>query len=334
MTAADGSIPRVSVAMATHAGAPFIAEQLRSILTQSRPIDELVVVDDASPDDTVAIVERTIAEHAATGAALDVVLLRNDRPLGVTANFERALRAATGEIVALSDQDDRWAADRIERALVELERRPAAELVASDARLVDADGVDGGVRLFAALGIDAARLDAVAGERAVDELLRRNLFTGATMLVRRGLIERSAPFPESWVHDEWLAIAAALGGGIAVVRDPLIDYRQHGGNQIGAAELGVRARIDRLRAPRAARNARLLARAEALAARASELRLERPDVPDSRFADKVAHERARSALPVRRLARVRGVWRLWRSGGYRRFGGGAQDALRDLVQPA
>ncbi len=181
--------------MGTHNGGVYLAEQLASILAQSRPVDEIVLSDDASTDGSVGLAERLVDEHRAEhGDAPAFVLLRNDAALGVTGNFEQALAVASGDVVALADQDDVWRTDRIAVALAALRARPEAELVASDARLVGADGEDLGLRLLETLGIDDEMRERI--ERApLEELLRRNLLTGATMLVTRGLIERARPFP-------------------------------------------------------------------------------------------------------------------------------------------
>ncbi|RXZ45904.1 glycosyltransferase family 2 protein, partial [Agromyces binzhouensis] len=257
----------VSVVMGTHNGARFVGEQVRTILAQTRPVDEIVVSDDASTDDTVAIVERAVREHREAGGAVELNVLRNVEPLGVTANFEQALRAATGDLVALSDQDDVWRPDRVAVAVAAFAERPALQLVAADADLIDAEGAAMAATLFGTLGVDESLRASVDGAAAFDELLRRNLLTGATMMLRRDLVELAAPFPPSWVHDEWLAIVASVSGGIAVSPEPLIGYRQHGANQIGVTSLGWGGRIDRLRAARTERNGRLLARAVALAER-------------------------------------------------------------------
>ncbi|WP_165307781.1 glycosyltransferase family 2 protein, partial [Agromyces binzhouensis] len=253
--------------MGTHNGARFVGEQVRTILAQTRPVDEIVVSDDASTDDTVAIVERAVREHREAGGAVELNVLRNVEPLGVTANFEQALRAATGDLVALSDQDDVWRPDRVAVAVAAFAERPALQLVAADADLIDAEGAAMAATLFGTLGVDESLRASVDGAAAFDELLRRNLLTGATMMLRRDLVELAAPFPPSWVHDEWLAIVASVSGGIAVSPEPLIGYRQHGANQIGVTSLGWGGRIDRLRAARTERNGRLLARAVALAER-------------------------------------------------------------------
>jgi glycosyltransferase involved in cell wall biosynthesis len=332
--AGDGSrSPRVSVAIGTHNGATYLAEQLRSILAQSRPVDEIVVSDDASVDGTPELAEQLLADDRATDAAAPaLVVLRNGVALGVTANFEQALAAASGDLVALCDQDDVWHPDRVARAVDAFAARPGLDLVAADARLVDGAGAPLGSSLFETLGVGPSTRRRLAGDGAFHELLKRNLLTGATMMVSRSLVERARPFPASWVHDEWLAVVASVGGGIAVLAEPVIDYRQHGANQIGVSRLGASGRIDRLREPRSARNARLLDRARDLAERLPAISAgEASVVADVRA--KLAHEQVRAALPEPRLARLGPVWREWRSGRYGRYGLGAQDVLRDLVQP-
>ena len=90
--------------MGTHNGARFIDEQVLSILHQTRPIDEIVVSDDASTDGTVERIEQLVEGHRTAGApAPTLVVKRTSTALGVTANFEQALRAASGDLVLLCD---------------------------------------------------------------------------------------------------------------------------------------------------------------------------------------------------------------------------------------
>ncbi|MDR6904629.1 cellulose synthase/poly-beta-1,6-N-acetylglucosamine synthase-like glycosyltransferase [Agromyces sp. 3263] len=326
--------PRVSVALGTHNGVRFLPQQLESILAQTSPVNEIVLSDDASSDNTTALARQVVAAHrAATDASTpELVVLDNSTALGVTANFEQALRAASGDLIALCDQDDVWHPDRVERALREFAARPGLDLVAAEARLVDDADEPIGSSLFETLGVDDGLRRRLASDAAFEELLKRNVLTGATMMVSRSLVERAAPFPASWVHDEWLAMVASVGGGIAVVAEPLIDYRQHGGNQIGVARLGPGGRVARLREPRTERNAKLLARAEDLAERLPSIATGDAHV-ESEARAKLDHELMRQAIPPRRLRRLTPVWREWRSGAYSRYGRGAQDVLRDLVQP-
>ncbi|MFC5930740.1 glycosyltransferase family 2 protein [Cryobacterium melibiosiphilum] len=325
----------LSVALCTHNGARYLEEQLLSILNQSVPPQQIVVSDDASTDDTLAVLNRAMAawQQAHSDVVVELLVLCNERALGVTANFEQALAACTGVLIALSDQDDVWLPGRLERMLAEFARRPTLQLVNADARLVDAEGAPLGLTLLDTLGISAADRAAVHSGRAIDALLRRNIVTGATLMVSRVLVEAARPFPAAWVHDEWLAIVAALTGPMDLLEEPLTDYRQHGANQIGVTTLDASGKIGRLRAPRTARNARLLARAAVLEERAG-LLTPTPSAETLRLiAAKLEHERMRSTLPAARVSRLLPVVRSALLGRYARFGLGAQDVLRDLVQP-
>ena len=324
---------RISVALCTHNGARYVTEQVESILAQTLLPDEIVLSDDASTDDTVARVRRALAAHP----DVELRVFENDPALRVTKNFEQAVVACTGDLIALSDQDDTWAPDRLERIAEVFAARPDVLLVHSDARLVDGDGAPLGETLFGSLEITDAELTAVDEGRSFSALMRRNLVTGATTVFRRSLVESAAPFPTSWVHDEWLAVMAASLGRTAVLREQLIDYRQHGANQIGAARLSVLEKARKLGISREDRNRGLVARAADLSERLERLgahgRLRSRDVIDTAHA-KLAHERARYALPANRLARVPSVLRTLARGGYARYSRGVLDAVRDLVQPA
>jgi glycosyltransferase involved in cell wall biosynthesis len=110
-----GARPSISVALCTHNGERFITEQVRSILAQSYPPAELVLSDDASSDRTVAVATAIVEEHNRDHGDVRLVVMENRPALGVAANFAQAIAACTGDLVALSDQDDRWAPERLER---------------------------------------------------------------------------------------------------------------------------------------------------------------------------------------------------------------------------
>ena len=90
----------VSVVMATYNGDKFIRLQIESILNQSYSNLEIVVVDDASSDNTLTILQ----EYA--NADDRISIYPNDKNIGFVANFERGLMLVKGEYIALSDQDD------------------------------------------------------------------------------------------------------------------------------------------------------------------------------------------------------------------------------------
>lgn len=317
----------VSVALCTHNGARFLGAQVESILAQTMPVSEIVLGDDASDDASIEIVTAL-----ASKAGMPLRVLRASTPFGVVKNFERTITACTGEFVALADQDDVWHPDRVERALAQFERQPHLSLVSGNAVLADAEGAALRGTLFDALGVSTNDLAAIERGNAFDVLMRRNIVTGATTMLRRSLADLASPFPDSWVHDEWLAIVAAARGEVAICRDPLIDYRQHGQNQIGVTSLSLVGKTRRMLEPGAARNLRLHSRATALADRIGTI----PDVTSDRVAaarEKVRHEEVRSTLSAHRIQRLRAVFSELRTGRYGRFGRGVSDAVRDILQP-
>ena len=324
----------ISVALCTHNGAEFIEAQLRSILAQSVLPIQIVISDDASQDETLSVVHGVFGTDEVEALGITVTVLNHVKNVGVTSNFERALLACTGDLVALCDQDDIWHPDRLESAQRRFEDASELLLLHSDARLVDRNGAPLGYSLFDALDLTDEERAAITGGRGLEALLKRNLITGATTMIRRTLVDRATPFPKPWVHDEWLGIVAAATGRIDLLPEQLIDYRQHGANQIGVRRLGIRGKIGRIFEPRGGRNLYLASRAAVMASR---LALLGDLVPERimELADgKLHHLKVRAELPDRRLGRLAPVLREIRTGRYSRFSRGRGDILRDLLQPA
>ena len=205
---------RLSVCMATWNGGRFLREQLGSILPQLGPSDELVLSDDRSSDDTLAVARsfgdprlRIVEGPAARSAPL---------------NFENALRHATGDLLTLSDQDDVWLPGRVALIRERLEaRRGGLHLLALDARVTDEAGRVTDPSLFAKL-------------RAGPGLLKNvyaNTYVGCCLAFTRPLLELALPFPARIpMHDMWLGLLAELHGTAEFVPVPLLDYRRHAGN--------------------------------------------------------------------------------------------------------
>lgn len=320
----------ISVALCTHNGEKYLAQQLESMLNQTLPPSEIVLSDDASSDNTVALAEALVADHPGTTT---LRVIRNAQPLGVTKNFEQAVLATTGDLIALSDQDDVWRPNRLERIAAEFDSRPGLVLLHGEAELVDANGDHMGVRLFDALDTSAWELATIRSGHAFDALVRRNLALGASTVFRRTLLDVAIPFSPNWVHDEWLAIiAAACGDGtVDYLDEPLLDYRQHGANQIGVQKLSLRGKLRRLMEPRRERNARLVRAFDDLTERLAGL----PVAPGiaAKAREKAKHERVRDNYPGARYRRVVPVVRELLTGRYALSGRGLPDVLRDLIQP-
>ncbi|WP_430592370.1 glycosyltransferase family 2 protein [Humidisolicoccus flavus] len=317
--------PRVSVALCTYNGAQWLEEQIRSILAQTVPVFEIVVGDDNSSDETLAILERLRST-----SKIPIVVRAHKPALGTSANFLDAIHACSGEVVALSDQDDVWHERKIEQMLPLFED-PNVLLVHSDARLVDGSGRPLRHSLAESLEMNAGERAGLERGDALEILLRRNLVTGATVLLRRTLAESVQTVPDAWVHDEWLALIAASRGGLRFLPLPLIDYRQHETNQIGVSKPGLRVKITKLLGADPARIDRIARRGRSLAAALRECELF-PEIARRKLQQKAEHMSARAALPRRRFARLVPVIRLSRDGRYRSYTRGHIDIARDLFE--
>jgi|SRR6185437_11034803 len=318
----------VSIVLCTYNGERWLSQLWDSLLMQTRAPDEIVVRDDASLDGTFELL--TKLRDAAVARGIRVTLARNERNLGFVANFEAALADASGEILFLCDQDDIWHPDKLATMLGEFGRRPNLLLLHSDARLVDENGSDMDCGLFEALEVTRRECMLIHSGRAFDVLLRRNLATGATLAFRRSLLNEVKPFPREWVHDEWLAIIAAAIGEVDCLEQPLIDYRQHGGNQIGAQSRGVGGAFVRAGQPRKAYLLGLIARTQVLLQRIKAPADRIPGTYQAAVQSKLAHLRARAAMPSCRPCRLPAILREAAMGGYMRYARGARAVAYDL----
>lgn len=321
-----------SVVLCTYNGARFLGAQWKSLLAQSRLPDEIVVRDDASIDPTPELLTSLAVEAEARGVA--VRYIRGERNLGYVANFEAALRCASSEILFLCDQDDVWHFDKLATLTARFEHYTGLMLLCSDARRIDAAGAALSRTLFEVLRVTRGELRQIHAGDGFGVLLRRSLATGATIALRRELLADALPFPEGWVHDEWLAIIAAALGGFDCIEQPLIDYRQHAENQLGMQDRGVAAKWRDLVKPGPAMIDRLIARDEALQERLQLLGTRISRSNNDGTEEKLRHLRARAALHGERWKRAAAVLREVASGRYRRYASGWREALRDLLRHA
>lgn len=235
-------MPDISVAMCTYEGAHFVTGQLESIAEQTLLPAEIVVCDDGSTDGTVALVQQFAAR-----APFPVRLHRNTDRLGVTANFSRAISLCAGSIIALSDQDDVWVPEKLDRQVAVFMARPAVSAVFSDAELVDGALRPLGRSMFDATHFSKRRQRRVRGGQALDILLSRPTVCGATLAFRSSWRDLVLPIPPTGMHDEWLAVLLSAVGEVVALPEPLVRYRQHTVNQVGAPPSMPRGRLARRR---------------------------------------------------------------------------------------
>jgi glycosyltransferase involved in cell wall biosynthesis len=317
---------RISIAMASYNGAAYISRQLDSIANQRVLPDELVVCDDHSTDNTVAIVE-----EFAAGAKFQVRVVRNAERLGYNRNFAKAIGLCHGEIIFVSDQDDEWYSDKLAVVSTLLVVHPRVLAVTNDQAIVRADGSASGATVLQ----NVRRL-------GYSDLLYG---PGCCTAFRRSMLNILDPFPGNEVpYDHWLNIIPALLGARLVHDQPLQSYRRHGANTSGAAfalerptgwTLAARGDLEATRKAYAEKIrsidtilVRLTNRGRAV---------EQLGLGDQLPSARRALERERDGYAARleclsrgRIARMPLILRNLRAGGYRQFQG-YRSAVKDLV---
>lgn len=261
----SASLPRVHVVLATYEPrADHLAALVASVLAQEDVELTMTVVDDGSSAEGLARVRSAVARRR----GVTLVPLEH---AGVVRTVERGLALVPDGIdaVLLADQDDVWAPDKAARLVARL--REGHLLVHGDATVVDDAGRELAPSLFALEERDVNGIDAA-------DLVVRNVVTGCTVALAPRLVRAALPFPlaaddRSFLHDLWLALVAASLGTVGVEHRPLVAYRQHAGNVIGAAA-GYGAWPGWAKAGGAWRLRRTIA--EALVAAARDGRLPRP----------------------------------------------------------
>lgn len=223
---------KISIALAVYNGTNYLCEQLESYLKQTRLPDELVVVDDCSTDHTVIMLE----EFAAS-APFSVLILKNEKNSGSTVGFDRAISNCTGDIIFLSDHDDVWFPEKIERMSQEFSKSPELGLLQANAEVVDQQLKPMGWMVFEKSFPEEKRKQ--ARERGLFQvLLDRNVVGGATSAFRTEYRNFFSPMPDriGRLHDGWIGLIISAMAKTDFLTEPLMQYRQHAGQQVGTAE--------------------------------------------------------------------------------------------------
>lgn len=325
---------RISVAMCTFNGAEFLPAQLESIAEQTRPPDEVIVCDDASTDET-----RTILESFARNAGIPVSLHFAGENVGSVKNFERAIGLCAGDVIALSDQDDVWLANKLQLIEQSFLRSPKVGLLFSDAEIVDKNLSPLGQRIWDQVGFDAHKQRLIRSGRALEVLIYGWTVTGATMAFRSQFVKVALPVPTdvAMIHDGWIALVIAAVADVAFIEEPLIRYRQHERQQIGVprrqpveAPRGLQAFETALR-----RRSSTSELHEILSALEERLTAHQHSFDCRRalafVGDYSLHLDVRANLPRKRLNRLPRILRELMTMRYHEYANGFRSAAKDLV---
>lgn len=212
-----------SVCVATYNGEKYIEQQLRSILEQIAPTDEVIVSDDSSTDNTIKIVD-SIGDKR--------IRIRHSKAHYFKDNFIEALREAKGDVIFLSDQDDVWLPGKYERCLKELED---VDLVCTNSKMTDEN-----------LNIIEPNFFSIyhSGPGVFKNALN-NTYYGSCVVFRRSLLNHALPMPQTREigHDIWLGLVAEMTGKVRFIDTPYLLYRRH--NNTKTATTGLLSRSSR-----------------------------------------------------------------------------------------
>lgn len=195
---------RVSVVMCTYNGASFLSEQLETILRQTYPVYEIIVQDDGSTDRTMEILNRYKARYPR------IKVYSNEGERGVNSNFFSALRRATGDYIAISDQDDLWELDKIEK---QMDRIGDALLCFHYSKPFSEDG-------------SPIAFDHRIPNYSLMRMIYFNMIPGHTMLMRKELLSMLVD-ERSFLYDALLALAAGVRDSIVFIPEILVNQRRY-----------------------------------------------------------------------------------------------------------
>ena len=217
----------ISVAMTTYNGAEYIEQQLLSILQQTHPVDEIIICDDGSKDNTVDIIKDIIQKNKVN----NIRLISNDVNLGYIRNFYKAVSLTNGDYIFLADQDDIWHLDKIEKTLAVMKETKAAA-VCTKSNLIDKYGYpvkeDYIVSVF--LSLLTERLKRIS----FFDLVIENVAQGCTYCFTKEVKEWYMKVNSTnLIHDHQILFIASLLGEVYAYNEELIDYRLHGANSAG-----------------------------------------------------------------------------------------------------
>jgi len=194
---------KVSVVMATYNGSQYIREQLDSIIAQTYPIHELIIQDDCSSDATVSICREYEQKYPF------VHVFVNEKNKGYNENFKTAAMRSTGDFVAISDQDDIWFADKIEKQVAAI----------GEHTMCYSQHLRG----------ERQETSHLVNYKNAAERQMFNGVVGHSMLLDAKLVHDDKSWPGKICYDVWLSVLAHFRNGVVKINEPLNWHRTHVG---------------------------------------------------------------------------------------------------------
>ena len=200
---------KISVVMCTYNGGPYIEDQLNSIVHQTYPIHELIIQDDGSTDNTISIIRNFIDRYPY------IRFFQNQEHLGINRNFFSAMARASGEFIAIADQDDIWFTNKLEKQI---------ECIGNYDICISCYYTD------PEYSYELNKLSIPTYDIEIMLFFCNTL--GHTMLIRKSLLQLvELPSPVS--YDYWIAVCSHSRNGIVCTKEALNWHRIHGKSATG-----------------------------------------------------------------------------------------------------
>ncbi len=220
---------KISVALCTYNGEKFLKEQIDSILNQTMKVNEIVICDDISTDNTLSLLD----DYSNKNLNL-FKIYKNEINLKSVKNFEKAIELCSGDIIFLSDQDDIWVENKVEDYVNHFNNHPNINVLASNGYCIDQNS---NVHEKYAFWDAPQFLKDLNIEFDYYKIITHisNIATGASMAFRKSIVPEILPFPlmNNFHHDEWIAIISSSTNSFDLLNKKYFYYRIHDNQQVG-----------------------------------------------------------------------------------------------------
>lgn len=226
---------KLSLVMAVYNGEKYLYKQLDSILKQTKKIDEVILIDDCSKDNSVKVIQSYIKDNQLN----NWLLIENTNNLGYRDNFKKGLSMVTGDYIFLCDQDDIWHLDKVEKMISVFTENMLS--VASSFEFINQNDEKFTIKENknkSNNNIIDFKIHEKLTKIDLKYLLRNNFAQGCTMAIKKELVKEYLANPHKELPHDWnLNIIAAIYHGCYFYDERLIDYRIHDTNTIGLDEV-------------------------------------------------------------------------------------------------
>ncbi|AXJ12709.1 glycosyltransferase family 2 protein [Streptococcus pluranimalium] len=223
---------KVNIVMSTYNGEKYLADQIKSIQSQTFEDWQLLIRDDGSSDNTPSI----IRDMAKKDDRIHFINDGQNENYGVIKSFYHLVKYDSSDYYFFSDQDDVWLPEKIEvtlkRAQIESSDNPL--LVYTDLKVVNED--------LEVLQESMIKSQSHHANTELVQELTENTVTGGTMMINKALADKWQVYDNLLMHDWYLALLAASLGKLIYIDQATQLYRQHEANVLGARTWSKRAK--------------------------------------------------------------------------------------------